>query len=82
MRIKGKLPLAQFVKVKVKAQKLWMRKKVTGQPGPLVTLVSNYGTPFISWFWDGDDGYDLTNPKMLLKKSPIPPTPVSSPALC
>ena len=55
MRIKGKLPLAEFVKVKVKvkAQKLWMRNKVIGQSGSLVNMASRH---FISWFWDGDDG--------------------------
>ena len=57
MRIKGKLPLAQFVKVKVKAQKLGTEEQCHKSTWSLVvTVVSNYGKPPISWFWDDDDG--------------------------
>ena len=85
MRIKSKLPLAQFVKVKVKAQKLGMRNNVISQPGHWWSLwsVTMENLPFHGFgmmMMVMKPCDDLTNPKMLLKKSPIPPTPLSSPA--
>ena len=58
--LKGiKLPLAQFVKVKVKAQKLGTEEQCHKSTWSVI-VVSNYGKSFISWFWDDDDdGYDV-----------------------